>query len=54
MIINLKTIISPEQNKEATDLIKNYLSGLSKFYTKENIAQFFNENKDFYNGGNRV
>lgn len=43
--------LTKEQNKEATDLIKNYLSELSKFYVKENIAQFFNENKDFYNGG---
>ncbi|MDN3693267.1 DUF4932 domain-containing protein [Chryseobacterium tructae] len=39
------------QNKEITQLIKNYLSELSKFYTKENISQFFNENKDFYKGG---
>ncbi|WP_185290382.1 DUF4932 domain-containing protein [Chryseobacterium lactis] len=43
--------LTKEQNREATDLIKNYLSELSKFYVKENIAQFFNENKDFYNGG---
>ncbi len=43
--------LTKEQNREATDLIKNYLSELSKFYVKENIAQFFNENKDFYNAG---
>lgn len=43
--------LTKEQNREATDLIKNYLSELSKFYVKENIAQFFNENKDFYSGG---
>lgn len=43
--------LTKEQNREATDLIKNYLSELSKFYVKENIAQFFNENKNFYNGG---
>lgn len=43
--------LTKEQNIEATDLIKNYLSELSKFYVKENIAQFFNENKNFYNGG---
>ncbi|MFZ4928535.1 hypothetical protein [Chryseobacterium sp. Mn2064] len=42
--------LTQEQNKEATDLIKNYLSELSKFYTEENISQFFAENKDFYMG----
>lgn len=43
--------LTAEQNKEVTQLIKNYLSELSKFYTKENIGQFFVENKAFYNGG---
>lgn len=39
------------QNKEITQLIKNYLSGLSKFYTEENVGQFFIENNGFYKGG---
>lgn len=43
--------LTKEQNKEVTQLIKNYLSELSKFYTKENIGQFFIENKHFYAGG---
>ncbi|WP_347219199.1 DUF4932 domain-containing protein [Chryseobacterium sp.] len=43
--------LTKEQNKEVTDLIKNYLTELSKFYTKENINQFFIENKAFYQGG---
>lgn len=43
--------LTKEQNKEVTELIKNYLSELSKFYTKENINQFFVENKAFYKGG---
>ncbi|AZA89322.1 Uncharacterised protein [Chryseobacterium nakagawai] len=43
--------LTEKQNKEATQLIKNYLSELSKFYTKENIGQFFIENKAFYKGG---
>ncbi|WP_250254205.1 DUF4932 domain-containing protein [Chryseobacterium sp. Marseille-Q3244] len=43
--------LTEEQNKEATQLIKNYLSELSKFYTKEHIGQFFIENKAFYKGG---
>lgn len=43
--------LTKEQNKEVTELIKNYLSELSKFYKKENIGQFFIENKAFYNGG---
>lgn len=43
--------LTQEQNKEVTELIKNYLSELSKFYTKENINQFFIENKAFYKGG---
>ncbi|WP_126650660.1 DUF4932 domain-containing protein [Chryseobacterium aureum] len=45
------THLTKEQNKEATDLIKNYLSELSKFYIQENIAQFFKENETFYKGG---
>lgn len=43
--------LTKEQNREATDLIKNYLTELSEFYTQENIGQFFKDNKDFYNGG---
>ncbi|MDM1555097.1 MULTISPECIES: DUF4932 domain-containing protein [Chryseobacterium] len=43
--------LTEEQNKEVTELIKNYLAELSKFYTKENINQFFIENKIFYKGG---
>ncbi|ROI05770.1 DUF4932 domain-containing protein [Chryseobacterium sp. G0240] len=43
--------LTSTQNKEVTDLIKNYLSELSKFYSQENIEQFFKENKNFYNGG---
>jgi hypothetical protein len=43
--------LTKEQNEEATDLIKNYLSVLSKFYIQENIGQFFKENQIFYNGG---
>ncbi|OCA72676.1 hypothetical protein BBH99_13055 [Chryseobacterium contaminans] len=43
--------LTAEQNKEVTQLIRNYLSELSKFYSKENIAQFFVENESFYNGG---
>lgn len=43
--------LTAEQNKEVTQLIKNYLTDLSKFYLKENIGQFFIENKAFYNGG---
>ncbi|SIT22951.1 protein of unknown function [Chryseobacterium ureilyticum] len=43
--------LTKEQNKEATDLIRNYLSELSKFYKQENLEQFFKENKDFYAGG---
>lgn len=39
------------QNKEVTELVKDYLSSLSKFYAKEKIQQFFTENKTFYNGG---
>lgn len=43
--------LTKEQNREATELIKNYLSELSKFYIQENIGQFFNDNKAFYTGG---
>lgn len=43
--------LTKEQNKEATDLIRNYLSELSKFYNQENLEQFFKENKNFYAGG---
>lgn len=43
--------LTADQNKEVTQLIKNYLSELSEFYTKENIGQFFTENKAFYNDG---
>lgn len=40
--------LTHEQNNEVTILIKNYLSELSKFYAKEKIGLFFNENKSFY------
>lgn len=43
--------LTGKQNEEVTELIKNYLSELSKFYVEENIEQFFTENKNFYNGG---
>ncbi|PWN67046.1 DUF4932 domain-containing protein [Chryseobacterium oncorhynchi] len=43
--------LTKEQNEEITQLIKNYLSELSKFYIQENIEQFFTENKSFYSGG---
>ncbi|MEE6129763.1 DUF4932 domain-containing protein [Chryseobacterium arthrosphaerae] len=43
--------LTKEQNREATGLIKNYLTELSKFYIQENIEQFFKDNKDFYSGG---
>lgn len=43
--------LTREQNKEVTDLIKNYISDLSRFYIQENIGQFFKENESFYNGG---
>ncbi|MEJ5103846.1 MULTISPECIES: DUF4932 domain-containing protein [Chryseobacterium] len=43
--------LTKEQNEEVTRLIKNYFSELSKFYNKENIEQFFAENKSFYDGG---
>lgn len=42
--------LNETQNKEVTDLIKNYLEKLSKFYIQEKIETFFNENKDFYQG----
>ncbi len=43
--------LTKEQNREATELITNYLSELSKFYIRENIGQFFKENENFYKGG---
>lgn len=43
--------LTEEENKDVTQLIKDYLSELAKFYTEENIGQFFTENKAFYNGG---
>ncbi|REC42888.1 DUF4932 domain-containing protein [Chryseobacterium pennipullorum] len=43
--------LTKEQNQEATDLVKNYLTELSQFYTQENIEQFFIDNKDLYLGG---
>ncbi|AZA76497.1 DUF4932 domain-containing protein [Chryseobacterium sp. G0186] len=43
--------LTKKQNEEVTELIKNYISELSKFYIQENIEQFFTENKKFYTGG---
>ncbi|MGG5207559.1 DUF4932 domain-containing protein [Chryseobacterium sp. MIQD13] len=40
--------LTETQNKEVTSLIKNYISKLHDFYVKENIGEFFKENKDFY------
>lgn len=37
-----------KQNEEVTSLIRNYISELHHFYVKENIGDFFEENKDFY------
>ncbi|MBV8327426.1 DUF4932 domain-containing protein [Chryseobacterium sp.] len=42
--------LTKEQNKEATLLIRNYLSELSKFYIKENIGEFFKKKNNFYTG----
>lgn len=45
------THLTKEQNREATDLIKNYLSELAKFYIKEDLGRFFKDNENFYKGG---
>ncbi|MBB6369897.1 DUF4932 domain-containing protein [Chryseobacterium shigense] len=37
-----------KQNEEVTSLIRNYISELHHFYVKENIGEFFEQNKDFY------